>query len=60
MAFHSHDACVANELADKPEKAISRPTLFIFEFNSLFQYIRHYLLAKKTEFAGDIPLFMRK
>jgi hypothetical protein len=50
----------AIKLADKPEKAITRPTLFNFEFNSLFRVVMHNFLARNIDFSGNIALFLRK
>jgi hypothetical protein len=36
----------AQNPADKPEKAITRPTLFNFEFISLFQSVIHAFIIK--------------
>jgi hypothetical protein len=49
----------ANKRADKPQKAITRPTLSNFEFNELFQNIRRINAVKNREFLGTGPLFLR-
>jgi hypothetical protein len=41
----------AQNPADKPGKAITRPTLFNFGFISLFQYLIHVLTIKNIAYA---------
>jgi hypothetical protein len=40
----------AQNPADKPEKAITRPTLFNFEFISLFQIVIHIFISRNSTY----------